>query len=73
MGLTDDNRITGEEDCHHAEWVALEARYNDAHGNDTEEEVNARQAELRLNPDAEEYAGEREMVILHSSSFRDLL
>jgi hypothetical protein len=73
MGLTDDNCTCEEGDRHYAEFIATEARYQDAHGNDTEEEVNARLDELRLNPDAEEYAGEREMVILHSSSFNNFL
>jgi hypothetical protein len=73
MGLTDDNCICEEGDRHYAESIATEARYNDTYGNDTEEQVNARLDDLRLNPDAEEYAGETEMVKLHSSSFNNLL
>jgi hypothetical protein len=73
IGLTDDNGTTGEVDSHYAEWLALEARYTDAHGDDTEEEVNVRLAELHLSPDAEEFDGEKEMVTLHSPKFSDLL
>jgi hypothetical protein len=70
--LTNDNCVGEEEDSHYMEWLALEARYADAHSDDTEEEVNARLAELRLNPYAEEFDGEQEMVTLHSHEFSDL-
>lgn len=60
-----DDWIFEQDEDRHADRVALEARHAAAHGDDTEEELNARLIELRSSPGAAVYRHERIMVELH--------